>query len=91
MEDTDTLIDRAANGDSSARAELLTRHRDRLTRMVKLRMDPCLAPRFDPSDVVQEALLMANAQMDDYLRNRPVALYPMAAKARLGTVASTKR
>jgi RNA polymerase sigma-70 factor (ECF subfamily) len=44
--------------------------------MVKVRMDPALAPRFDPSDVVQEALLEADAELDEYVLVRPVAFYP---------------
>lgn len=80
VEDTDALIDQAANGDISARTKLLARHRDRLTRMVTMRMDPCLAPRFDPSDVVQETLIVADARLEDYLRSRVVAFYPWLRK-----------
>src|SRR3954468_3316188 len=47
---TDELLDRVAAGESSAAAKLLTQHRQRLKRMVSLRIDPRLAPRLDPSD-----------------------------------------
>ena len=76
MEDTAELVRLATHGDASARQQLLSRHRSRLTRMVELRMDPRVAPRFDPSDVVQEALVTAEARLDDYLHNPPVAFYP---------------
>jgi RNA polymerase sigma-70 factor (ECF subfamily) len=44
--------------------------------MVACRMDPRLAARFDPSDVVQESLAEADRRLDDYLRERPLPFYP---------------
>src|SRR3954471_13423303 len=74
--DTGELLDRAAAGDTPARQQLLARHRDRLRRMVAVRLDPRVAARVDPSDVVQEALLEAARKLPDYLRERPVPFYP---------------
>jgi RNA polymerase sigma-70 factor (ECF subfamily) len=74
--DTDHLLEQAAQGDVDARQQLLGRHRARLRRMVDLRLSPRLAARFDPSDVVQEALAEADRRLADYLRRRPVAFYP---------------
>lgn len=74
--DTDQLLDRAAAGDDSAVAGLLTKHRSRLRAMVNLRMDPRIAGRCDPSDVVQEALLDAHRQLRSYLAERPLPFYP---------------
>ncbi len=37
--DTDVLIDRASGGDRTARQQLLVRHRDRLRRMISVRME----------------------------------------------------
>jgi RNA polymerase sigma-70 factor (ECF subfamily) len=45
------------NGDENALAVLVERHRERLERMVRLRMDRRLQGRVDPADVVQEAYL----------------------------------
>jgi RNA polymerase sigma-70 factor (ECF subfamily) len=73
---TEALIRDAAGGDERARQRLLDLHRRRLRRMVALRLDPRLAPRLDPSDVVQEALADAAAKLDDYLRERPLPFYP---------------
>jgi RNA polymerase sigma-70 factor, ECF subfamily len=70
------LLDRAAEGDVSARTELLTRHRARLRRMVAVHIDRRVAARIDPSDVVQEALLDAAKEMPEYLIRRPVPFYP---------------
>lgn len=74
--DTSQLLQAASRGDDEARNALLTRHRDRLQRMVRVRMDPRLSARLDPSDVVQEALTEAWQELSDYLETRPVAFYP---------------
>ena len=74
--DTEELIARAQEGNSAARQQLLARHRDRLRRMVMVRLDRRLAGRVDPSDVVQEALLEAAQKLSGYLRQRPVPFYP---------------
>jgi RNA polymerase sigma-70 factor (ECF subfamily) len=74
--DTDALLARTAAGDAAARDQLLARHRDKLRRMVAVRLDRRLAARVDPSDVVQEALADAARRLDDYLRERPMAYYP---------------
>ena len=73
---SELLIRRALGGDDSATQELLAMHRDRLRRMIGVRLDPRLAARVDPSDVVQEALTEASRKMPDYLRTRPVSFYP---------------
>ena len=74
--DTDELLRRVDAGDASAAGELLDRHRARLRQMVASRIDPRLAARVDPSDVVQEALAEASRKLPDYLQHRPVPFYP---------------
>ncbi len=74
--DTDELLRRADTGDASAVGPLLDRHRDRLRRMITVRIDPRLAARVDPSDVVQEAFAEASQKLPDYLRDRPLPFYP---------------
>jgi RNA polymerase sigma-70 factor, ECF subfamily len=54
---SDELSRRAGAGDSTALTELFGLHRDRLRRMVRLRLDRRLQGRIDPSDVLQEAQL----------------------------------
>jgi RNA polymerase sigma-70 factor (ECF subfamily) len=73
---TDALLECASQGDQAAGAQLLDLYRERLRRMVAVRMDRRLAARVDPSDVVQEALVEANRQLSDYLRQRPLPFYP---------------
>jgi RNA polymerase sigma-70 factor (ECF subfamily) len=74
--DTDWLVEQARLGDAEARTGLMERHRARLRQMVSLRLDPRLAARVDPSDVVQEALATAYPRLDDYLRDPPLPFYP---------------
>src|SRR5436309_9873247 len=74
--DTDQLLDAVSRGDAKARGRLLERHRQKLRRMVAIRLDRRLAARVDPSDVVQESLLEAAARLDEYLRDRPLPFYP---------------
>jgi RNA polymerase sigma-70 factor (ECF subfamily) len=44
--------------------------------MISLRIDPRLAARVDPSDVIQETLAEASQKLSDYLRDRPLPFYP---------------
>jgi RNA polymerase sigma-70 factor (ECF subfamily) len=74
--DTDWLVEQARSGDVEARKDLMERHRSRLRQMVSLRLDPRLAARVDPSDVVQEALAATYPRLDDYLRDPPLPFYP---------------
>jgi RNA polymerase sigma-70 factor (ECF subfamily) len=74
--DTDKLLAQASQGDAAAGHQLLTRHRERLKRMVAVRFDRRLLARLDPSDVVQEALAEAARRLPDYLRERPLPFYP---------------
>ena len=74
--ETQELIERASRGDDPARHALLARHRARLRRMVAVRMDPALAARVDPSDVVQEVLMEAHRTLDAYLQDRRLPFYP---------------
>jgi RNA polymerase sigma-70 factor (ECF subfamily) len=75
-DETDALLARAVQGDDLARQRLLERHRARLKRMVAVRMDRRLAPRLDPSDVVQEALADAARELPDYFTSGKMAFYP---------------
>ena len=74
--DTDLLLDRCAAGDRSAADQLFERCRPRLLRMMAVRLDPNIAARVDPSDVVQESLAEAHQKLPAYLQSRPVKFYP---------------
>jgi RNA polymerase sigma-70 factor (ECF subfamily) len=62
------LIRRAAAGDPEGWRALFERDRERLRRMVSLRMDQRLQGRVDPSDVIQEAHIEAMTRLPEYLR-----------------------
>jgi RNA polymerase sigma-70 factor (ECF subfamily) len=55
--ENDALLARLQAGDQAALADAFARYRDRLRRMVRLRLDRRLQGRLDPSDVLQEAFL----------------------------------
>jgi RNA polymerase sigma-70 factor (ECF subfamily) len=54
-------------GDSHALAMLFDKYRDRLRRMVELRLDPRLRGRLDASDIIQEAFLDVASDLAAYL------------------------
>jgi RNA polymerase sigma-70 factor (ECF subfamily) len=60
-------IDRLRAGGPAELARIFDSHRDRLTRMVELRIDARLRARLDPSDVLQEAFLDVARDLDAYL------------------------
>lgn len=55
--DLDGLLSRAREGDRDALARAFDHYRDRLRRMVVVRLDARLSRRVDPSDVIQESYL----------------------------------
>jgi RNA polymerase sigma-70 factor (ECF subfamily) len=63
----DDLLRRAAAGEQQALAELFTHYRERLKRMVRLRLDHRLQGRVDPSDVLQEAYLDLAKRAPEFL------------------------
>jgi RNA polymerase sigma-70 factor, ECF subfamily len=63
------LVERAARGDQQVWGELLDQHRDRLRRMVTLRLDRRVQGRVDASDVIQDAYLDASNRLADYVKN----------------------
>jgi RNA polymerase sigma-70 factor, ECF subfamily len=66
--DTEHLVERLREGDRQALTDLFQHHRDRLRRMVELRMDARLHSRVDASDVLQDSFLDAATYLDTYLR-----------------------
>src|SRR5262245_38110482 len=60
------LLDAALTADEGALAVLVERHRGRLERTVRLRMDRRLQGRVDPADVVQDAYLAVRGKLPRY-------------------------
>jgi len=73
--ETEELLSKVGGGGPEFHT-LLERHRDRLRRMIAVRLDSRLTPVIDPSDVVQEALADASRKLDGFLRDRPLPFYP---------------
>lgn len=65
--EVDRLVNRAADGHVEALGPVLDAYRDRLRRLVDLRLDPKLHGRVDASDVIQEGYLDASRRLHDYL------------------------
>jgi RNA polymerase sigma-70 factor (ECF subfamily) len=73
--DTIALLEQARAGDRQALNEIFSRHRDRLRRMVEMRLDWRLQARLDASDVIQDAYLEVATRLDEYLRNPTLPLF----------------
>lgn len=71
----EALLKRAVSGDQASMGLLFDRHRDRLRRMVTLRLDQRLQGRIDASDVIQEAFLDAAAGLAGYMQNPVLPFY----------------
>ncbi len=75
----ESAIERGAeylqNGGQAALAEVFMSHRQRLRRMVDLRLDRRVAARIDPSDVLQETYLDAARQLEQYVAEPPMSLF----------------
>jgi RNA polymerase sigma-70 factor (ECF subfamily) len=73
--DVSRLLGQARAGDQGALTELFARYRDRLRRMVEVRLDRRLQARLDASDVIQEAYLLIAQRLDAYLRDPKLPLF----------------
>jgi RNA polymerase sigma-70 factor (ECF subfamily) len=69
------IIRRAAGGGGDAWNELTRRYRERLRRMVVLRLDARLKGRVDPSDVLQDVFVEVVDQLAAYLRESTLPFY----------------
>lgn len=65
----------ARDGDLSGVGRLLEDYRDRLRRMIHLRMHPAMRGRVDASDILQEAFVEASTRLPDYLNERDMPFF----------------
>src|SRR5262245_42651976 len=70
---TASLLAAIERGEDTAVNQLLALHRNYLQRVIDVRLDPQLRGRLDPSDVVQETLVVANHRIQDFLTRRPTS------------------
>jgi RNA polymerase sigma-70 factor, ECF subfamily len=73
--DLEMLTQRIRAGDPAAAGELFAVCRDRLKRMVRLRLDRRLQGRLDASDVLQEAFLDVQSKAADFAAKPAMAAY----------------
>jgi RNA polymerase sigma-70 factor, ECF subfamily len=74
--DLDQLTERLRAGDPDAAGALFAAYRDRLKKMVRLRLDSRLRGRLDDSDVLQETFLDIQNKVDEFAsRGMPAFLW----------------
>ena len=69
------LLQRAAAGEEEPLRQLFSRYRDRLKRMIHLRLSRRLSGRVDDSDVVQEAFLEISRKLPEYAKAPEMPLF----------------
>ena len=69
------LIERAAGGDPEAASALFAVYRERLKRVVRLRLSRPLQGRLNESDVVREVFDEAARRLDEYLQGPVLPLF----------------
>jgi RNA polymerase sigma-70 factor (ECF subfamily) len=75
IDEETSLLHRAAAGDQEALRAVFSRYRERLKRMVHLRLSRRLSGRVDDSDVVQESFLDVSRRLDEYLANPTTSFF----------------
>jgi RNA polymerase sigma-70 factor (ECF subfamily) len=74
-EQTAALLDRLRAADDQALGELFMLYRDRLWRMLHVRLDCRVASRIAPDDVLQETFLDVSRRIGEYLADASVPFY----------------
>jgi RNA polymerase sigma-70 factor (ECF subfamily) len=74
-ERTTALLDGLRKEDAEALGELFSLYRDRLWRMLFVRLDRRLSSRLSPDDVLQEAFLDVASRIGEYLEHSAVPFY----------------
>ncbi len=73
--DEGELLERMRQGDQTALAELFEMNRDRLLRMIAIRIDPRLQGRVDEVDVLQEAFLSLSQSIHRFAQYPDMSAY----------------
>ncbi|MCA9193937.1 MAG: sigma-70 family RNA polymerase sigma factor [Planctomycetales bacterium] len=71
VNEIERLLGEFQAGNKNALNLLIEHERDYLRRLIDLRLEPALRGRVDPSDVVQETMIVVSQRIDDFLRRRP--------------------
>ena len=73
--DESALVQRLRHGDQAAMAELFEMNRERLLRMIAIRMDSRLKGRIDEADVLQEAFLTLSGKITSFAQYPDMSPY----------------
>ncbi len=73
------IIELLRRGDQQVLVDLWDQHRERLLRLVKLRMDRRMQGRVDSSDVLQEAFVDFAARAEEYAKDPSDAVLSLVA------------
>jgi RNA polymerase sigma-70 factor, ECF subfamily len=73
--ETEQLLERAAEGDKESLGRLLTRHEERLRRLIAFRLDQRLQGRIDPSDVIQEVHIEVAEHLTEYQKQASLPFF----------------
>jgi RNA polymerase sigma-70 factor (ECF subfamily) len=73
--ETVEILKQAREGDAAALEAIFQRHRERLLRMVEIRLDRRLQARIDASDVVQDACVDVIQRLSEYLQSPKLPLF----------------
>lgn len=69
------LLRTSLKGNNEAFNEVLLKHRDRLRKMIAVRMNQRLQGRLDASDVIQDTFVEASRALDAYLENPKLPVF----------------
>lgn len=87
----DLQIERLRKSGEEALAEILLEERDRLQRIIELRMDQKLYGRVDPGDVLQETFLEARKRLARFLETTSVPVFVWLRGVALDTLIHVHR
>lgn len=89
--ESDPYIAQLRSGGEESLAELFSRHRQRLWRMVAFRLDPRLRGRVDADDVLQEAYLNASQRLAGFLEEPRASFFIWLRRIVFQTLIDTHR
>jgi RNA polymerase sigma-70 factor (ECF subfamily) len=90
-DETNRVLERAAQGDRSALGSLLTEYEPYLRRLVELRLDPGLRARIDAADVVQDVHMAVSRALPTFVNERPLSFKLWLRRVALDQMAVLRR
>ena len=87
----DDLLLRIRNGDTQALASLFDRHRDRLSQLIRSRLDQRLSGRVDADDVLQEVYLDASSRIEHFINSHSGSFFVWLRLLTMQTLANVHR